>query len=86
MADRRQAQRELTLKTGTIKSIDIGSHIECAILDISTAGARILLPAGVEAPETFDLAMDPDGRSNCCRVVWRSGNSIGVSFQTKVQI
>jgi hypothetical protein len=86
MSEQRQVQRELTLKTEKIKSVDIRSHIECAILDISAAGVRILVPAGVDPPETFDLAVDPDGQTNYCPVVWKSRNRIGVSIQVRVQI
>jgi hypothetical protein len=86
MSERRQEQRQWTLKTAKIKSLDIWSDIDCAILDISDGGARILLPVGVDPPDTFDLAVDPDGQAKLCRVVWKSGNRIGVSFQSKVML
>jgi hypothetical protein len=86
MSERRKEQRQLTLKTGKIISFDIQSEIDCAILDISDGGARILLPVGIDLPDTFDLAVDPDGQAKYCRVVWKQGNRIGVSFQTKVPI
>jgi hypothetical protein len=86
MSERRREQRQLTLKTAKIKSLDSRPDIDCAILDISAGGARILLPAAVDLPDTFYLAIDPDGRIKICRVVWKSGNGVGVSFQTRVII
>jgi PilZ domain len=84
--ERRYEERGLVLKTARIKSEAIDAEIGCAILDISHGGARLLLPAGVSTPELFDLAIDPDGHMKFCRVVWKSGNTIGVAFQSKVLI
>ena len=60
------------------------AEIDCAILDLSDSGARILLPAGTDLPDSFDLSVDPDGQVKCCRVVWKAGTSVGVTFQTRV--
>ena len=86
MSDRRHKQRHLTLKTAKITSPDLDLAVDCAILDISESGARILLPDGAEPPDTFDLVMDPDGQVKCCRVMWKAGKSIGVSFQTRIEL
>ena len=82
--DRRWEPRQLTLKTGKIRSVDLPSEVDCAILDISAGGARILVPDGVEIPATFDLAIDPDGDSHACRLRWKSGSRIGVAFQSPI--
>jgi hypothetical protein len=51
MSERRREQRQLTLKTAKIKSLDSRPDIDCAILDISAGGsshfvARRRRPAG----------------------------------------
>jgi|RhiMethySRZTD1v2_1073278.scaffolds.fasta_scaffold1369855_2 hypothetical protein len=81
MSERRESPRWLTFRTGRIQSIATPSEIVCAILDISETGACILIPVGAQVHEVFDLAMDPEGASVPCRVAWRSGNRIGVSFR-----
>jgi PilZ domain len=83
MWNRRRQPRQLTLKTGKIHSRDIPSEIDCAILDISDEGARILLPAGVKLSDTFDLTVDPQGESYFCRVAWQLQNKIGVCFKRR---
>jgi hypothetical protein len=83
--NRRQWQRQLTLKTAKIRSLDLSSDVDCAILDISEGGACILLPAGVSVPDTFDLTMYSGGH-HLCRVTWKAGPRIGVSFQSRIMI
>jgi hypothetical protein len=80
--NRRQWQRQLTLKTAKIRSPDLPSGVDCAILDISEGGACILLPAGAAVPDTFDLSMHSGGQIYLCRVMWKVGHRIGVSFQS----
>jgi hypothetical protein len=80
MLDRRQNSRSLTLKTGKIRSWDAASDVDCAILNISETGACILVPASAAIPDVFRLAVDFDPNAYACKVVWRSGNRIGVSF------
>lgn len=81
MQEKRLEPREQTLRTGTIHAAEMASAIDCAIFDISESGACILVPAGAEIPDTFDLAIDPDRASRLCRLAWRAGSRIGVSFQ-----
>ena len=81
MLNLRTQPRELTLKTAKIKCEATNSVILCAILNINDAGACILVSDQTDIPETFDLTIDPIGSNYTCRVVWRSDNRIGVSFQ-----
>jgi hypothetical protein len=82
MRKMRKQPRVLTLKTATIKFETMESAILCAILNISDAGACILVSDQAEIPETFELEIDPLGSNHTCRVEWRSENRIGVSFQS----
>ena len=86
MPERRLEPRALTLKTATIRSVDMPSDIDCAILDISEGGACILVPVGAEIPNSFDLAIDPQRTSHACTLAWRAGTRIGVSFQNPITL
>ena len=76
--ERRFGQRELVLKTARMKWDGSPGDLDCAILDISDGGARILLPQGSHPPDVFDLVVDPDHQLKLCRVVWKAGNTMGV--------
>ena len=54
---------------------------DCMITDISSHGARLFAEAGSEVPDQFHLLIsgDRDDRKEC-RVVWRLGGEIGVTF------
>jgi hypothetical protein len=80
IVDRRKDPRSLTLKTGTIRVPGGMSTVACAILDISDGGARILVPIDAEVPATFALAADRSDLNVLCKLEWRFGTRIGVSF------
>lgn len=77
-ADHRRHPRRLTLLTGRIAAGD--RFIDCAILDLSPAGARILVPKGAETPDVFELVIDPDGLRLQCRLIWADGDTQGLAF------
>jgi hypothetical protein len=53
---------------------------DCMITDISKDGAR-LFADGVEVPDQFHLLISGEkGERKECRVVWRLGGEIGVTF------
>jgi hypothetical protein len=64
--------------------IQIGSEaplVTCAIVDISEGGARLSLEADEPLPEAFMLLLTRNGRtSRHCRLVWRTGQTLGVEF------
>jgi hypothetical protein len=84
MSERRRAPRQLALKTGKIRALYLPSDIDCAIFNISSKGASILLPIGTRVPDTFQLTIDPGRDDYICRLAWKSGNKIGVSFQSRI--
>lgn len=77
-ADQRRHLRRLTLLTGRIVAGD--GFIDCAILDLSPGGARVLVPRGAETPEVFELVIDPDGVRLQCRLIWADGDMQGLAF------
>jgi hypothetical protein len=53
---------------------------DCMITDISHEGARLFADT-VEVPDQFHLLISGDGGARReCRVVWRLGGEVGVSF------
>jgi hypothetical protein len=45
------------------------AHCECQVLDISTHGAKVIIPSDV--PDRFELAFSERGQHRVCEVVWR---------------
>ena len=79
--ERRREARLLTLKTGTIRLRGASSDVACAVFDISSNGACLLLPKVTRLPQTFDLTIDLGGSRHACELAWSSGQKIGVWFQ-----
>jgi PilZ domain-containing protein len=53
----------------------------CVVLNISSAGAKIVADNASKLPGTLRLAFARDARTGRnCQVIWRSGDSIGVKF------
>jgi methyl-accepting chemotaxis protein len=58
-----------------------GTMLPCSISDVSETGARITLESDSELPEQFMLLLTPTGKARRrCRVVWRTGTTVGVEF------
>jgi hypothetical protein len=54
------------------------AHCECQVLDISTHGAKVIIPSDV--PDRFELAFSERGQHRVCEVVWRRAKMLGVKF------
>ncbi len=80
MHEGRSSNRRLTLRTGKISAIEAATDIDCAVLNVSRTGACVLVPAGVQIPERFELAVDREDVTRNCRRIWRDGSRIGVEF------
>jgi hypothetical protein len=55
--------------------------VDCKLHDISTRGARIVLPEGWSPPDQFKIVSDSRGSVMQARRVWQTGDNIGVSFE-----
>ncbi|MFO1107548.1 MAG: PilZ domain-containing protein [Bradyrhizobium sp.] len=59
-----------------------GDKTPCLIRDLSVTGAAIeLSDLSAMVPEAFTLLVPEDKLKLPCRVVWRSGYRIGVTFE-----
>jgi hypothetical protein len=63
--------------------VGVGDSIvgECMMVNVSAAGAKLLLPPSVEVPDSFALILAKNGGvRRKCEVTWRSDQSVGVRF------
>jgi PilZ domain len=55
--------------------------LSCKITDISHGGGRLELENGTELPDRFMLLLSNNGGAHRrCRVIWRTGATVGVEF------
>lgn len=81
MLERRKHSRALMWKTGKVSISDHTPPIECAVLDVSKGGARILVPITAAIPATFRLVIDGSQEAYQCSLKWKRGARLGVQFQ-----
>ena len=79
MEDHRRAPRSRTFKSGTI-SID-GVSMDCLIRNLSKSGACLEIKGTATVPDAFKLIIKPESLFRTCKVMWRDGHRIGVSFE-----
>ena len=60
------------------------SLLDCLVIDISVAGARLESSAREPIPDTFELTFDAI-TMRPCRVTWRSSSELGVAFTNVIQ-
>jgi PilZ domain len=78
ISERRSAPRHRVLKRGMIQFRHL--TVECVVRNLSPGGACLMVET--LTPDQFRLFWSDDLLGRSCRVVWRSGNRLGVSFET----
>jgi hypothetical protein len=59
---------------------------DCTVLDVSEGGARIALSSKEAPSKEFWLVLSKDGtRRRRCRLIWRTGDQIGVGYLGPIQ-
>ena len=57
------------------------SNLECSVHDISENGMMLVTKLADKIPNTFTVRFNATSPNNGpCRVIWRSGSSIGAKF------
>jgi len=79
MIDRRATEREEIDEIAYIAGD--GSSIRCLVVNISPGGAAIDVPDPSCLRPRFKLMLEKDRILRNCRLIWRSGKRIGVSFE-----
>jgi hypothetical protein len=60
---------------------DLRSH-ECHVLDVSVGGAKLVADVDAAVGSKFRLSVAPHSiLQKPCKVIWRKGRQIGVTFQ-----
>jgi PilZ domain-containing protein len=80
--NRKYPRQEITL-TVCIEASD-GARTSCWLSDLSQTGARLAVGQAGTLPEQFMLLLS-DEMQRWCRVVWRTGQEVGVCFETRSQ-
>lgn len=81
MQEKRQDIRRPTAIRATIGVPGGGPELPCEVLDISDHGARLILAEPADLADDFILFLSQQGRvRRQCRVAWRNGQEVGVSF------
>ncbi|WP_245286996.1 hypothetical protein [Bradyrhizobium sp. Tv2a-2] len=71
--------RDFALEPGTIEFH--GLAVSCLVRSLSRQGASLDLASATVIPDRFTLALPLEGVSYACRLLWRKGMEIRVSFQ-----
>jgi hypothetical protein len=80
MQDKRWVQRTRTLKGAKIILNNNSSVFDCTVVNLTNVGACVNVPSSVGIPNSFALSFDRVRSSRPCRVIWRTENKLGVSF------
>lgn len=55
--------------------------LPCTLQDLTSTGACLTLAGTHQVPDTFELTFDRGRSHRPCRVKWRDGDKLGVSFE-----
>ena len=81
MEERRRVQRTRTLKSARILFSHSASVIDCTVRNLTNLGACLHVANSFGMPERFDLVFDSIHARRPCRVIWRTDERLGVSFE-----
>jgi len=77
----RAIQRTRVLRCAKIIVLRLSSIIHCTVQNITSAGACLKLANTFGVPETFDLTFEHGRTRRRCRVIWRTNDKLGVTFE-----
>ena len=80
MSERRSAKRLRTLLKGQIRLSSPLSVLECAVRDLSDAGAQVVFKHPVQMPLEVDFEIPTRSMSVRARLVWSDGLKHGLTF------
>jgi hypothetical protein len=80
MEERRKEPRTRALKTARIIYNNRFSVLDCAVRNLSSHGAQLLVSGPHGIPDTFQLELDAGALIHDCKVIWRQERKLGVEF------
>lgn len=57
------------------------TKVQCTLQDLTSTGACLTLASTYRVPDTFELTFDKGRSRRPCRVMWRTGDRVGVAFE-----
>ena len=81
--DRRTVKRTRVLRCAKIIVPRRSPVIHCTVQNITSGGACLKLANTFGVPQTFDLTFEHGRTRRWCRVVWRTDDKLGVTFESK---
>lgn len=80
MFERRTIPRARIAKSGKLFFSTVREPIDCGIRDLTDAGAGIRTDGLNILPISFELSFENSSNVRMCRLIWRDGDFMGVSF------
>jgi PilZ domain len=81
--DRRNATRRPTRIRAWADPGGTTAPADCVIVDLSEEGAMVSATGERPLPENFELLNDANSKLGDAKVMWRSGDSVGVRFEKR---
>ncbi len=81
MDNRRAVQRTRIQRNAKILVPRNSPVIHCTVQDLTSTGACLTLASTAGLPASFDLTFEHGRTRRPCRVVWRTSDRLGVSFE-----
>jgi hypothetical protein len=79
--DRRYVQRTKVLRGAKIILPSQSPVIHCTVQNLTDGGACLKVANTYGVPQTFELTFEHGRTRRACRVVWRTSDELGVSFE-----
>jgi methyl-accepting chemotaxis protein len=79
--ERRERRRTQVLRNAKIIASRSDSMIHCTVQDITSAGACLKVANTQGMPQSFELTFEQGRTRRSCRVVWRTSDRLGVTFE-----
>ena len=83
MTERRESARQKSFLKGRIYFNHRRSSVDCLVRDISDQGAKLKFSETVAIPEAFELYIPNRDETFRARVQWRTGEEVGVAFESE---
>ena len=85
MIDNEAQERRDVTRTRILRGAKIigqrGSMIHCTVQNITSGGACLKVANTAGLPMTFELTFEQGRTRRACRVVWHTGDHVGVAFE-----
>jgi PilZ domain len=77
----REPRRQLNNRVAWITVDDGATESECAVVDVSPGGAKIVTEVAFDVKDRLALTLLADhSKRHACEVVWRRGKTYGLKF------